>query len=208
MRRHCRFTRSYWDAWSAWLCWLGGQTRFAENGWVCLGIFSGVVLALEYGSCFKRLWSARVGTNGGGSPISVRGERLGRLSRSAFLGLLGRLILFGSPSCRQLAVLSRDGAYCVVVAVIHFPESFPTLCLLCLTPWAVAAYGSAAAVWLVRRRKELSLQFTLWQLLLRTTWLAVNFAAWRTAVFLLMLAPDGEIDWQPPPRMIFLSRLD
>ena len=166
--------------------------RFAKNGWVWLGILGGVVLAVEYWllfqaamgdlgtrwwlpkRCFLALFLSAIAVAVpwfGGAWIIWGIGRLSTKYKVAAITALGLILLIGLPNA---AVLS----------------------LICSTPWAVAAYGSAA-VWLVRQRKTPYLRFTLAQLLAAVTWLSVNFALWRTA-FQLMLVKYASLPLQPP----------
>jgi hypothetical protein len=164
--------------------------RFAKNGWVRLGIFSGVVLAVEYWFVFQAAMGDMVGM------------WFAKLFAALFLSALaiavpysgGRVIIFGisrlSPTFKVVAV-----AVLGIILLMSFPYA-AILSLFCSTPWALAAYGSAA-VWLIRRRKPPYLRYTLAQLLTAVTLLAVNFAAWRTA-FQLVLVKYASLPPQPP----------
>ena len=61
----------------------------------------------------------------------------------------------------------------------------------------------SAAIWLIRAEREEAFQFTLWQLLAATTWLAVHFAAWRTAI--LMMLERMALHWQSPPQWYMIT---
>ena len=156
--------------------------RFAKSRWVWLGIFSGVVLAVEYWLVFQ----ATMGVTGTGTWFPKR--YLQTVPLSAIIIAVpwfgGRLLIYG------LSLLPANGRMVVVAGLlVLMPVAFPylaVLCLFCSTPWAVAAYGSAA-VWLVRQRKSPYLRYTLAQLLAAVTWLAVNFAAWRTAYEVMLV---------------------
>ena len=156
--------------------------RFAKSRWVWLGIFSGVVLAVEYWLVFQ----ATMGATGTGTWFPKR--YLQTVPLSAIIIAVpwfgGRLLIYG------LSLLPANGRMVVVAGLlVLMPVAFPylaVLCLFCSTPWAVAAYGSAA-VWLVRQRKAPYLRYTLAQLLAAVTWLAVNFAAWRTAYQVMLV---------------------
>ena len=153
--------------------------RFAENGWVCAGIFSGTVLTLEYWAVFQVALSDASLERGW---LWFAGQCILRVFASAIAVAIPwfgvRLILYAAA---RMSLRGRIIALPILIVGAVVTLMGPAiLCLLCSTPWAVAAYGSAA-VWLIRRRKEPFLRFGLWQLLSATSWLAVNFAAWRTA---------------------------
>jgi len=168
---------------------------YVRNGWVQLGIFSGVILSLEYWAVFQVALSRADGTSPW--PVAVYGCVWGAIWSvlAVAIAWFGGRILVNTASVNP----SVAGASAilltvlVLIVILTLPYSviiLVALCLLCSTPWAVAAYLSAA-IWLVRRRKRAFLQYTLWQLLVATTWLAVHFAAWRSAI-LLVLDQDAD----------------
>ncbi len=107
------------------------------------------------------------------------------------------ILLLDRP--KRNALLTTVLAVALVALAVTVIFSLPyvaILCLVCSTPWAVAAYGSAA-VWLVRQRGAPYFRYTLAQLFAATTALAANFAAWRTA-YMIMLDEYSRLPTQPP----------
>jgi hypothetical protein len=172
----------------ALLAWRPAE--YAANGWVRLGIVSGVVLSMEYWFVFQ---AAMSGANGDSPWWSAGFECLWGALWSGFAVLMGWFLLrtFVNVASVNWRVAIPSAFVLIVLALIvlvSLPWSIVFagfLCLLFSTPWAVAVYVSAA-VWLVRRRKRGVLQFTLWQLMVATTWLALHFAAWRMAVLIML----------------------
>ena len=165
--------------------------RFAENRWVRLGIYFGVVLSIEYWLLFLAA-DPYPGTARSFPWMYLQGVFLSGIAVAA-PWLVCLLIICSKRLSTHVQVFAV--AVLIIVAVLGFPFA-AVLCLLCSTPWAVACYGSAA-IWLVRRRRDLHFRCTLAQLLSAITWLAVNFAAWRTA-YQLMLAKYVTLPTTPP----------
>jgi hypothetical protein len=160
----------------------------ASNGWVRLGVCSGVVLSLEYWLIFQ------IALSGNNSWWSMPAS----IVWGAMWSVAAVVIAWGLARTVASAInMARDGSYgcalaillpfaCFIICFVPYSVmAIAVLCLLCAIPWAVAAYVSAA-VWLFRRRHGKALQFTLWQLLAAMTWLAIHFAAWRTAILMVL----------------------
>jgi hypothetical protein len=163
----------------------------ATNGWIRLGVFSGVVLSVEYWIVFV---VAAVGADSWPSVLVALPTSLivsGSMSGIIVVGgwfvgisvMMAARLLRVSIGCAASAAILL--AMLTVLANPYLIWFFAVVCLLCSTPWAAAAYVSAA-FWLVRGRKGRPLQYTLWQLLAAMTWLAVHFAAWRTAIVMVL----------------------
>jgi hypothetical protein len=173
-------------------CLAWNPARFRANRWVRLGVYSGVVLSVEYWGVFQVAVSSQFGGHFSAMASEMLWGVIGSCFAVAVPWYFGRMVTFVSTTPK------RDFRYgCAITilimlllgAALSLPWSLVAviaLSLLSSTPWAVAAYVSAA-IWLVRHRKGPALQYTLWQLLAAMTWLAVHFAAWRMAV-LMMLA--------------------
>jgi hypothetical protein len=169
--------------------------RHSGNGWIWLGIFSGVVLAIEYWFVFQM-------AIGGSGDLDRWFVLVGQCVLAAVFSVLAvvipwyslRLIFHGIG---LMPVTARVITLTVLLVVVGLAAPWlAVLSLFCSTPWAVAAYGSAA-IWLIRRRQGPKLRYSLAQLLSATGWLAVNFAAWRTA-YQLMLLKYATLPTTPP----------
>ena len=167
---------------------LASRPHDVENGWGRLGVFSGMVLSLEYWFVFQvaisneNAWSML--------PLHLAWGVIWSTIVVVVPWFFGHLVssAFTAPRERYFGCASVALSVLGIIAVISFPYSLLLVgapCLLCSTPWAVAAYTSAA-IWMFRCRKGPAFQFTLWQLLAATTWFAANFAAWRTAILMML----------------------
>jgi hypothetical protein len=181
--------------------------HYAENGWIWLGVFLGVVLAVEYWIVFVTAMSAA----GRDFDLSIGYLKALLLSSIAVAvpWFATRLIIFAlvrlaEPRKNVLVIILQIAALVVlpVLAVFAFPY-WAMLCLICSTPWAVGAYGSAAA-WLIWRRGAPYFRYTLAELFIATTALAASFAAWRMA-YQIMLANYDRLPTQPPPGCFICS---
>jgi hypothetical protein len=184
--------------------WLlaGWPAHFAKSKWIWLGIFSGAVLAFEYWIVFVLAVSDTAALD------IVRDYIVALVLSGVAVGLpwVGCLLVvlairwLARPSKKALSILTTILVLALGAAFIVFIICLPWLAMLslvCSTPWAVAAYGSAA-IWLVRQRGAPYFRYTLAQLLTAVTALAANFAAWRTA-YEIMLIKYAELPTQPPP---------
>jgi hypothetical protein len=163
--------------------------RFARNGWIWLGIFSGVVLSIEYWIVFVAAIND-MADGWGHSEHYVVAFCLSAIAVAVpWFGCLLFMIAF-----RRLArgennalpvILILVGCLVLAIVLLYSIPYVIMLCLFCSTPWAVAAYASAA-VWLIRQRGKPYFRYTLAQLLTAMTALAANFAAWRTAYQIML----------------------
>ena len=167
--------------------------RYAKIFIVRLGIYTGLVLALQYWLLFG---------------ISLmQGER----SAEAIVIFAGLSVLaVGGPmlagwfvtySARgfwlELVVTTAIGFSTAVVIIFPYVVLLIILVvLLCSTPWAVAAYA-IMAVFVFRNSGVGGLRFTLARLLGVTTWAAAYCGAWRTA-YLVMLQEYAKLPKTPP----------
>ena len=182
-------------------------TERARRWWVWLGIFCGVVLSIEYWLLFVAALNDT--SDGGGHPehyivalflsaIAVAVPWFGCQLIVFVFRLLDRA-KYNAVSATVLAVALGAAA---IILIISLPY-LAMLLLLCSTPWAVAAFLSAA-FWLIRHRGKPYFRYTLAELLAATTALAANFAAWRTA-YLIMLDNYSQLPTQAPQRCFVCS---
>lgn len=181
---------------------LASPQRFAKHFVVRFGIYTGVVLAVQYWLLF---WLAL----DSGSPAAALG--LGTLFSVFGVAIpwgIGWVATLLARRYRRRAVwalaivallVTAAAAMWAVFSVTGFPDlaaGLLVLCLFCSTPWAVASYATVA--WSVVRRSGLRrLRFSLGQLLAVLTWVAGYLAAWRTAVH-LMLQEYARLPTTPP----------
>jgi hypothetical protein len=165
----------------------GRPAHYAKSGWIWLGVFSGVVIAVEYWSLF-----VAASTNESAQlPLSYALALFLSGFAVAVPWFAARVVVFAvvqlaEPHKSGLVMLVQIAVAIGLVILILF--GFPyvaVLCLFCSTPWAVVAYGSAA-IWLIMRRGTPYFRYTLAQLLTAMTALAANFAAWRTAYQIML----------------------
>jgi hypothetical protein len=159
--------------------------RYANNGWVQLGVFSGFVLSQEYWFVFQ-VAASETGTWEALPP---------RMALEVVLSLLAvfapwyvaRIVMFISKLLDTVTNGAGGSIICLLM-LISLPVTIVVLIplwLFCSTTWAVAAYATAA-IWVVRHRQSKLFQFSLWQLFATMTWFAVDFAAWRTATLIML----------------------
>jgi hypothetical protein len=176
--------------------------HFAKSRWIWLGIFSGVILSIEYWIVFVLAVNDTASGWGrsehyvvalGLSAVAVAVPWVACLLVVLAFRWLGRATEKSQSLLTVVLVIALGLAF--IVLIISLPY-LAVLSLLCSTPWAVAAYASAA-IWLVRHRGAPYFRYTLAQLLVAVTALAANFAAWRTA-YQIMLAKYAELPTVQP----------
>ncbi len=163
--------------------------RFVKSFVVRFGVYTGVLLAVQYWVVFV------IALAGGANPFAA-------VSFAALLSLLAVFIPWivgwglalllrkhGTPALSVLAVL-------ILIVVLFLSGPVVLCCLLSATPWAVASY-SAMAIYAFRNSGVKRLRFSLAQLLGVVTWLAAYLGAWRTSV-LWMLQEYAKLPTTPP----------
>jgi hypothetical protein len=153
-------------------------SRFRRYFVVRFGIFTGVLVAVEYylavTACTEgflivlSVFAIALPWGAGWITNQMVGEEHGKAVANVFSYLLVPLLVL---------------------------PPVPVICLLCSTPWALAAYLIVAAR-LVRESDD-KWRFTLAQLLALATWLAAHLGAWRFS-FLVMLEHYSKLPTTPP----------
>jgi hypothetical protein len=193
-----------------------GPGRFVKTFVVRFGVYTGVLLAVQYWLIFVCTFA------GGDNPLPLAFVELFSFGVVAIPWTVGWLIvmlsrksrLFGKFAAVLAAVLAGLYGLCLVGTVVLSGDlsrdpggvgralfrgclgpSFVGLC--CATPWAVASY-SAMAIYAARHSRVKRLQFSLAQLLGVVTWLAAFLGAWRISVLWLLQAYD-KLPTGPPP---------
>ncbi len=170
--------------------------RFLKKFIVRLGIYTGVLLAVQYWVLF-----AIALTDGTHVAAFVFG-----LAATAFCSALAATIAwglvaviyalaraFGWKLLWAVAVLLPVGVALESMMWAHprhslflgFLGSGCFVCLFCATPWAVMAY-TEMAIYVSRRSGVRRLRFSLAQLLGVITWLAAYLGAWRTSLIWML----------------------
>ncbi len=176
--------------------------RFVKSFVVRLGVYTGVLLALQYSLVFV----IALGDTG---PEELLTAGLCSLLAVVVPWAVGWLIVFlfrkfGAVLLILIALLTGLGVILVWVLTeseiddVLVPMVFIpcVLCLLCAAPWATAAYG-AMAVYALRNSGVKRLRFSLGRLMGIVTWLAAFLGAWRTSV-LLMFQEYAKLPTEPP----------
>ena len=176
--------------------------RFVKSFVVRFGIYTGVLLALQYWVVFV------IALGGGVNPFAAVLFAVLHFSLAVFIP---SLIGCGIPLLLRRfgwTILGLIVTLVFVLGIAHavatgapslifgFPFLVFILCLGCSTPWAVASY-SAMAVYAFRNSGVKRLRFSLAQLLGVVTWLAAFLGACRTSV-LWMLQEYAMLPTTPP----------
>lgn len=184
--------------------------RFSKNFVVRFGVYTGVLVALQY-------WVAFLFTSTWFVPFVFQSTWFvrfyGRWASTIFTALLSLLAVFlpwlvgwglvllvrkygnivflpvGAAAALLWAIIGSlfvgGTLFGPAWAFLVFPLLLLYLiCLLCSTPWAVASY-TVIAIYAARHSGVKRLQFSLAQLLWAVTWLAAYLGAWRIAVALV-----------------------
>lgn len=176
--------------------------RFVKSFVVRLGVYTGVLLALQY-------WLVFVIALGGTGPEELL--TVGFYSLLAVVvpwagGWLIALLFrkFGEVLFILIALLTVLGVILVwalteaavgdlLMAMVLIPC---LLCLFCAAPWAVASY-TVMTIYALRNSGVKRMRFSLAQLLGVLTWLAAYLGAWRTSA-LLMLQQYAKLPTEQP----------
>jgi len=176
--------------------------RFVKSFVVRLGIYTGVLLAVQYWLVFViSLGDAGIGKLLAGGFYSllaifvpwVVGWLIAFLFRkfsAALVALMVPLTLLGIGLLSAATERDASDFFVALVAVPCF------LCLFCATPWAVACYG-IMAIYAARHSGVKRFRFSLARLLAVVTWLAAFLGACRTSV-LWMLQEYAKLPTTPP----------
>ncbi|HYW80902.1 MAG TPA: DUF6688 family protein [Thermoguttaceae bacterium] len=175
--------------------------KWSKAFFVRLGIYGGVLIALEYWVLFGLTFDGKplLGLFATGVTASIFGVILALLLLAAFA--IARNFRRCLPFLVVVAIVAI-GIELLVVFNHREPLSLVVLaagffgCLYCSTPWATAAY-SIVAIDLLRQQRTERFRFSLAQLFVVITWLAAHFGAWRGAVN-WMLIEYAKLPTTPP----------
>jgi hypothetical protein len=187
--------------------------RFSQSVWVRMGIYSGLVLAIQYFAlvfCPSNLDITALIAGGGvllfflAMAIAIPwgiGAALAGLThiyglRRVMIGLtvLALFVLSGAIAQERMSGepwtdVMRDIGGGSLVFIL-------SICVVGGTPWAIACYGTMT-VYLITKTKGLGLQFSLLRLMGLIAWLAAYLAAWRVSI-LRMLEEYAQLPTENP----------
>lgn len=161
--------------------------RFWNSTFVCLGIFSGVIVAAEYWLIFQFACC---------DATEIVLPMLLSAAAVVVPWLLGRLLAFLVRKFGYGVVGAISALLALPLLLFFWVPAF--ICLWCSTPWALASY-LAVSMHLVRRGGAARFRFSLGQLLLALGWLSASFGAWRLS-FIVMLREYAALPLAPPPQ--------
>jgi hypothetical protein len=167
--------------------------RYVRYFVVRFGIYSGVLLALQYWVIFQL------------TMVADRVEDpLAALPFLFCMGVLSLIAVSVPPLIGKLArALAKKVWWPGLATLLLALALLPPICfyvaaviLWCSTPWALASYA-AVSVYVARRGGSERCRFSLAQLLAVFAWWAAYLGAWRTS-FLLMLEEYAALPETPP----------
>lgn len=174
--------------------------RFVKSFVVRFGIYTGVLLAVQYWVVFV------IALAGDANPFAAVSAAALYSSLAVFIpsliacGLVLLLRRFGWTILGLIVTLVFVLSIALGIATgtpsLIFPFLVFILCLACSIPWAVACYG-IMAIYVARHSGVKRFRFSLAQLLGVVTWLAAFLGACRTSV-LWMLQEYAKLPTTPP----------